>query len=96
MQQIDYHASRLGWGPRHTAYVKQRWEKEMRFFSYFLVDPAGALAQIGAQVGPERRIHTLYRVRVVFPEEELAWLFGQWETGTFGYPIFIAEDTDPV
>jgi hypothetical protein len=69
----------------------------LAFASYFLIDPAEALAQIpGAQIAPERRIRTLYRVRKAYPEAELAWNYGQWDIATFGYPIFIAEDTDPV
>lgn len=61
------------------------------YFYYFLIDPTKALAQLGAQVGPERSIRTLYRVRVVFPEEELMHGFGHMGLATFGYPIFIAE-----
>jgi hypothetical protein len=35
-------------------------------------------------------------VRAYFTETELAWNYGQWDLATFGYPIFIAEDTDPI
>jgi hypothetical protein len=75
---------------------KEHIERHITFMGHFLIDPASALAQIGAQIAPERRIRTLYRVRAFFAEAELAWNYDWWEQATFGYPIFIAEDTDPV
>jgi hypothetical protein len=70
--------------------------EEVQFWRAFFWDPARALLErLGAQVGPERTIRTLYRVRVHFPEEELAWTNGVFDVATFGYPIFIAESTDP-
>jgi hypothetical protein len=74
----------------------QNIERDLAFHMYFLVDPVAAFAQIGAQVGPERSIRTLYRVRATFPEYELAINYGQFDVATFGNPIFIAEDTDPI
>jgi hypothetical protein len=85
--------------PQRDAYqeeVMQNIERDLTFHMYFLVDPAAAFAQIGAQVGPERSIRTLYRVRATFPEYELAINYGQFDVATFGYPIFVAEDTDPM
>jgi hypothetical protein len=69
---------------------------QIQFLRDFLFDPTLALADIGAQIGPERKIRTLYRVRGYFPEEETFNTIRRWEISTFGYPIFIAEDTDPV
>jgi hypothetical protein len=75
---------------------KKAFNQFLSFSSHFLSDPAAALAQIGAQVGPERRIRALYRVRAYFHEAELAWNYGQWDLATFGYPIFLVEDSDPI
>jgi hypothetical protein len=69
--------------------------RKKSFFRYFFLDPVQAFAHLGAQIGPERRIRTLYRVRVQFPEYELQ-LWHRYDIATFAYPIFIAEDTDPV
>src|SRR5215211_1320137 len=78
----------------HPRFTSEEPKRKL-FFMYFLLDPAEAFAQLGAQIGPERRIRTLYRVRAQFPEYEGA-LWEQHNLATFAYPIFIAEDTDPV
>jgi hypothetical protein len=54
----------------------------------FSVDPTVALSQLGAQVGPARKIRSLYRIRATF--------LGRPAVTTFGYPIFITEGTDTV
>jgi hypothetical protein len=71
-------------------------ELQKQFLRDFMFDPALALEGIGAHIGPERKIRTLYRVRGYFPEEETFNTIYRWEISTFGYPIFIAEAEDPV
>jgi len=92
-QQVDDLISQSKLDPKQRATVLQGFDRHTKFMSYFFIDPAGALAQIGAEIGPERRIRTLYRVRVEFSEEELWQHYGMLDLATFGYPIFIAEDT---
>jgi hypothetical protein len=59
----------------------------------FSADPTVALSKLGAQVGPARKIRSIYRVRKIFVD---------WDSepgssvAIFGYPIFIAEGTDTV
>jgi hypothetical protein len=48
-------------------------------------DPFGELSQIGAHIGPQRAIRTLYRIRYSF------WNPGaDYRMSTVGYPIFVA------
>jgi len=94
-QNIDDAISQGKLDPKQRAAWLKRFDQHTKFMSYFFIDPAGALAQIGAEIGPERRIRTLYRVRVEFSEEELWQHYGMLDLATFGYPIFIAEDTEP-
>jgi hypothetical protein len=56
------------------------------------VDPTEVLSQHGAQVGPARKIRSLYRIRATFTEPTEP----KFTLATFGYPIFIAEGTDTV
>jgi hypothetical protein len=88
------------WGPRLSDQRPQLFlefgdheDEVWAFHRSYSVDPTEAFSQLGAQVGSPRQIRTLYRVRAHFvdldsdPRTNLA---------TIGYPIFIAEDTDPI
>ena len=48
-------------------------------------DPFGELSQIGAQIGPQRAIRTLYRIRYSFLTPG-----ADTKMSTVGYPIFVA------
>jgi hypothetical protein len=65
-------------------------DQELRkeFVRDFSVDPTVALSRLGAQVGPPREIHSLYRIRTTFLDEDIDTEHGS--ITTFGYPIFIA------
>ena len=61
--------------------LKQQEKKMRRFAS----DPIGSLKSIGAEFGPERRIHAIYRFRAACVDETNESLT------TIGYPLIIRE-----
>lgn len=79
---------------KHSIIVPPEWdadarsttlsEKAVEIRKRFVNEPRAVLGEWGAQIGPERDIESLYRLRAIMPD------YGPYET-VVGYPIFIAD-----
>lgn len=90
--ELEEILSRLRELPEHSdmALVRVLRDNYHKFGKWFAAHPTEVLRELGAQVGPSRRIDVLYRIRETLPDSAYE------DYAVIGYPIVIAAHPSPL